>query len=67
LVTTLIELVAMATSASQRESVVPLLGILFAMPFIGLTRQVVFAGYYASVGLIAIGGAISVRAHTMMA
>ncbi len=41
--------------------------LLFAMPFIGLTRQVVFAGYYASVGLIAIGGAISVRAHTMMA
>jgi len=41
--------------------------LLFALPFIGLTRQIVFAGYYASVGLIAIGGAISLRAHTVMA
>jgi len=41
--------------------------LFFAMPFIGLTRQFVFGGYYAAVGLIAIGGLIGVKAHTKMA
>ena len=40
--------------------------LFFAMPFICLTREVVFGGYYASVGLIAIGGVISLKAHAKM-
>ncbi len=39
----------------------------FAAPFIGLTRQMVFGGYYASVALIAIGGVIALRAQTRVA
>jgi hypothetical protein len=38
--------------------------IFFALPFVGLTAQAVFGGYYAAVGLIAVGGAISVKART---
>ncbi len=41
--------------------------LLFAAPFVGLTRQAVFGGYYAAVGLIAIGGLIAIKAHTRMA
>jgi hypothetical protein len=41
--------------------------LFFATPFIALTQQVVFGGYYASVGLIAVGGIISVKAHPRMA
>lgn len=36
----------------------------FALPFIAMTRHMVFGGYYASVGLIAIGGVIALKAHT---
>jgi hypothetical protein len=38
--------------------------LFFALPFVGLTMQTVFGGHYASVGLIAIGGLISVKART---
>ncbi len=41
--------------------------LFFATPFVGLTLQMVFGGYYAAVGLIAVGGIISLRARTKMA
>ncbi len=37
---------------------------LFALPFIVMTRQIVFGGYYVSVVLIAIGGVISLKSQT---
>lgn len=41
--------------------------LFFATPFVALTMEMVFGGYYAAVGLIAVGGLISVRARTRMA
>jgi len=38
--------------------------LFFALPFVGLTMQTVFGGHYAAVGLIAVGGLISVKART---